>query len=48
MAPLIEHKRGYPSSLVAAEVPRILKMQVTWNEQQEQKEQESGVNQTLE
>ena len=48
MAPLIEHKGGYGSSLVAAEEPNILKMQVPWDEQQEQKEQESRVNQSLE
>ena len=48
MAPLIEHNRGYLSSLVAEEEPSRVKMQVPSDEQQEQKEQESGVNQTLE
>ena len=48
MAPLIEHNRGYLSSLVAAEEPSILKMQVSWDEQQEQKEEESEVNSTSE
>ena len=48
LEPLIKHKGGYGSSLVAAEVSSILKVQVSWDKQQEQKEQESGVIQTLE
>ena len=48
MEPLIEQNRGYLSSMVAADEPRNLKMQVPWDEQQRQKEQESVVNQSLE
>ena len=48
LEPLIKHKGGYQSSLVATEEPSILKMQAPWDEQQEQKEQESGINQSLE
>ena len=48
MAPRSKHKGSYGSSLVAVEKPSLLKMQAPWDEQQEQKEQEGGVNQSLE
>ena len=48
LEPLIKHKGGYGSSIDAAEDPSILKVQVSWDEHQEQKEQESEVNQSLE
>ena len=47
MAPLIENKGGYLPSLDAAEDTSTVKIQVPWDEQQEQKEQERGVNQSL-
>ena len=45
--PLSTHKGGNLSSLVAAELPSILNMQVPWDEQQEQKTQESRAKQSL-
>ena len=48
LASLSDHKEGYGLSIFAAGEPSILKMQIPWDEQQEQEEQESGVNQTLE
>ena len=39
---------GYGSSLVAAREPSTLKMQVPWDDQQEQKEQNSVVNLNIE
>ena len=47
LASLIEHKGGYGSRLFAGEEHSLLDMQVPWDEQQEQKEQDSTVNQSL-